>query len=149
VLLAGCGSPTVDTAQPQIDTAGPATSAAGGPALNGPALNGPHLPAGSEPVAGNRVNTSELPAGFPREVWTVGDGHTIGFYGEAGSCQTVSAQPMTQTAAQVTIRLVQIQQPQTGHQASCAKATLQPMTVTLAQPLGSRSVLLQLSTEQG
>jgi hypothetical protein len=106
-----------------------------------------HLPPGSEPVAGVQVDASSLPAGYPRLVWTVGNGSTLGFFTEQGPCQTVSAQVTAQTDTAVTIRLLQLQPATTK---PCAKSLLnKQMTVDLDQPLGSRTVIMQAAIERG
>ena len=150
LLVASCGSQAGaggNVAGPQIDTAasGASTTASGGPFMGGP-----KLPPGTTPVSGSRVNGTELPAGFPREVWTTGDGSTLGLYGEQGGCQTISASVVAQTDTQVTVRLLQIQQKPTAHQTGCPMyEMLKPMSVTLAKPLGNRTVLLQLTIQEG
>lgn len=118
-----------------------------GSTRSGPGPGAPHLPAGSEPVAGTRVDASSLPAGYPRLVWTVGNGSTLGFFAEQGACQTVGAQVTAQTATAVTIRLLDIQPATTK---PCAKNVLnKEMTVNLDQPLGSRTVIMQAAVERG
>jgi hypothetical protein len=147
-LVAGCGNQSpAQTGAPHepLETMVTATSPGGGPAVGGP-----KPPAGAEPVAGSRVNASELPAGFPREVWTTGAGGALGLYGEQGGCQTISASVVEQNDTQVTVRLLQIQPKPTEHQAGCPMYERErPLSVTLAQPLGNRTVLLQLSIQEG
>ena len=147
MLAAGCGN------APQAQTGTPSDSLAtmsSPTSANGPFMGGPKLPAGSTAVSGSRVNGTELPAGFPREVWTTGDGSTLGLYGEQGGCQTLSASVVAQTDSQVTVRLLQIQQKPTAHQTGCPMyEMLKPMSVTLAKPLGNRTVLLQLTVQEG
>lgn len=143
-LVAGCGSQVVESAISASSTLSIA------PTSGGPFMGGPKLPAGTTPVSGSRVNVTELPAGFPREVWTTGDGATLGLYGEQGGCDTISAQVVAQTSTQVTVRLLQIQQKPAGRMAGCPMYEMvKPLSVTLAQPLGNRTVLLQLSIQEG
>jgi hypothetical protein len=106
------------------------------------------VPAGAVPVPGNQVNVSALPAQFPRTVWFDKGGIELGFYGEAGGCFTASATVAQQTDAQVIIRLVQ-QQPGSGSHACPMYVRYKPMTVALAKPLGTRTVVLQLSIVRG
>ncbi len=148
VLAAGCaghvGAGGAATDQPAATVTG-STRAAPGPGA--PDLPSVHLPAGSEPVAGSRVDASSLPAGYPRLVWTIGNGSTLGFFAEQGSCQTVSAQVTAQTSTQVTIRLLQIQPASTK---PCAENLgNKQLTVGLNQPLGSRNVIMQAAIERG
>jgi hypothetical protein len=128
-----------------ISTSATATPGSGGG--TGPAMPGIHLPAGSTVVAGNKVDASGLPAGYPREVWTTGDGTTVGFFGQKGGCSTLKAGVVGQTSAQVTIRLVQ--QKSTSPRGCPMYIANTPMTVTLQQPLGSREVVLQQVVERG
>ncbi|HEX3778177.1 MAG TPA: hypothetical protein VHX38_00790 [Pseudonocardiaceae bacterium] len=151
LLAAGCaGRAASDDAAGQASSlpaanAPGSTRAAPGPAA--PDLPSVHLPPGSEPVAGAKVDASALPAGYPRLVWTVGNGGTLGFFTEQGACQTVSAQVIAQTATAVTIRLLQIQPASTK---PCPHSLLnKPTTVGLSQPLGSRTVIMQATIERG
>jgi hypothetical protein len=145
VLVAACGG-TVHPAAQNLTTAPATTSASAG----GPAMGGPELPPGSVPVSGSRVDASALPADYPREVWTAGDGSEIGLYGEAGGCQTITAQVVGQTATQVTVQLLQIQQkPNTRHTVCALNRMLKPLTAQLDAPLGSRTVLLRLTVQEG
>lgn len=112
-----------------------------------PAMPGIHLPAGSVPVAGTKVDASGLPGGFPREVWTENGGTTLGLYGEEGGCSTASATVAAQTGSQVVVHLVQ-QEPG-GGKACPMYLRYKPMTVTLAQPLGDRTVVLNLTIQRG
>lgn len=105
------------------------------------------LPDGSTPVAGSQVDGSSLPPGYPRLVWTVGDGTTVGFFGQQGGCSTVSAQVPAQNNTQVVIRLIQQEQARTK---PCPMyLRYQPLSVRLAQPLGKRTVVLQNAIERG
>jgi hypothetical protein len=128
--------------------------ASGGPVsaapteVTGPAMPGVHLPAGAVPVAGSQVDASSLPSGFPREVWLTNNGGVLGFYGEQGGCFTASASTTQQTDSEVVVRLVQ-QEPGTGERACPMYLAYKPMSVSLAKPLGTRTVVLQLSIVRG
>jgi hypothetical protein len=106
-----------------------------------------HLPAGSVPVAGTKVDARALPAGYPRLVWTEGNGSVIGFFAEQGACTTVSASVVAQADDAVTVRLL-LQQP-----ASTKPCPLylinKEMTVDLDRPLGGRTVIMQAAIERG
>jgi hypothetical protein len=147
VLVAGCGgraAPAAPAANPTLSTS------ASAPAAGGPAMAGPELPAGATVVSGARVNASALPSGFPREVWTTGNGATLNVYGEQGGCDTVSAKAVSQTDSQVTVRLTQVQQKPTAHHSVCPLyRMLKPLAMPLSAPLGSRAVVLQLQVQEG
>ena len=142
LLAAGCaGQPSVATGNPS----GTAILRTSEPSR--PDLPSVHLPPGSEPVAGSKVNASALPAGYPRLVWTQGDGSTIGFFAEQGACTTVSASVVSQTDSAVTVRLLIIQQATTK---PCPQYLInKEMTVKLDRPLGSRTVIMQAAIERG
>lgn len=146
VLATGCaGHGTLSTGQQDVPAAsGPPTTSV----VTGPAMPGVHLPAGAEPVPGSRVDAHSLPASFPREVWTEQDGTVLGFYGEVGGCTTSAANVTSQTATQVLVRLIQ-NEPGTGPQVCPMYLRYKPMSVQLAAPLGTRTVVLELSIMRG
>lgn len=149
LLVAGCagGGPSAAVQPGGLSTSSPTATSRPG-TVPGPAFPGVQLPAGATPVAGNQVVTSSLPASFPRTVWTAKGGGELGFYGEEGGCFTSNATVAQQTDTQVTVRLVQ-QEPGTGGHACPMFVRYKPMTVQLTQPLGSRTVVLQLSIVRG
>lgn len=146
MLVAGCAGQSGGQVAAGAGLSTAPTTTTGG-RVPGPAMPGLHLPPGSTPVAGNRVDASALPATFPREVWTQGDGTLVGFDGEEGGCFTSGASVTAQTDSQVTIRLVQHEQP-IGHMCPMNLA-YRPMSVTLDRPLGARTVVLQLTIQRG
>lgn len=103
-------------------------------------LMNPKPPPGAVAVPPERVDASALPAGYPALVWTVGDGSTVGAYGQAGGCTEASADVVEQTAQHVVVRI-------TETTLSAGVCTLEirvpPLTVTLDAPLGDRTVVLQ------
>lgn len=152
LLLAGCGqqgTPAVSAPGSAVSTVTSTVTTTppnAGRGMGGTG-QGPMLPANAEPVSGSRVDASALPNGYPREVWTIGDGHQLGLYGDAtGGCQSVSAKVTAQTTSQVTVD--EVVRSETGT-ASCPMTGMRTLTVTLDQPLGSRTVRLELTTEQG
>jgi hypothetical protein len=145
VLAAGCAKQGTASAGSSLNTAGSPTT---GTVVTGPALPGAHLPPGAVPVAGSRVDAHALPASFAKEVWTEKGGTVLGFYGEDGGCFTSNATVTSQTDQQVVVRLIQ-QEPGTGAHVCPMYVRYKPMSVTLADPLGSRTVVLQLAIVRG
>ena len=106
-----------------------------------------HLPAGATPVAGSKVDAAALPGGYPRLVWTEGNGSVIGFYAEQGACTTVSASVPAQSDSSVTVRLV-ISEPASTK--PCPQYLRdKEMTVNLDRPLDGRTVIMQAAIERG
>ncbi|HEX4701211.1 MAG TPA: hypothetical protein VH352_03705 [Pseudonocardiaceae bacterium] len=146
VLVAGCATGgSVASGSGGLTTV---TSTTSPPPVTGPAIPGVHLPAGATPVAGSQVNSSALPATFPRTAWLEHDGTVLGFYGEDGGCFTSSATVAQQTDTRIVVRLVQ-QEPGTGPHACPMYLRYKPMSVTLAKPLGTRTVVLELAIVRG
>jgi hypothetical protein len=142
VLAAGCAGHS--TAQPGGAQQSPSPTTTSQPGATGPAMGGIRLPVGAEPVPGNQVDAHSLPATFPRELWTEQGGTVLGFYGEVGGCTTEAANVTSQTATQVLIRLIQ-DEPGTGSQVCPMYLRYKTMSVQLAAPLGTRTVVLELS----
>lgn len=140
VLAAGCAGHS--TAPPGAQQSPAPTTSSN--VVVGPAMPGAHLPAGAEPVPGRQVDATSLPASFPREVWTEQGGKVLGFYGEVGGCTTAAANVTSQTTTQVLVRLIQ-DEPGTGPQVCPMYLRYKPMSVQLAAPLGTRTVVLELS----
>ena len=145
LLVAGCagGGSTAAIAPGNELTTAPTTAPA-----TGPAIPGVHIPAGATPVASKQVIATSLPSAFPRTVWVDKGGSELGFYGEAGGCFTSSATVTQQTDTQIIVRLVQ-QEPGSGSHMCPMYVRYKPMTVELAKPLGTRTVVLQLSIVRG
>jgi hypothetical protein len=146
LLVAGCaggGSNSAVQSGGGLSTASPTTAP-----VTGPSIPGVHVPAGATPVAGNQVIASSLPSQFPRTVWESKGGTELGFYGEDGGCFTSNATVTQQTDAQVIVHLVQ-QEPGTGSHMCPMYLRYKPMSVELTKPLGSRTVVLQLSIVRG
>ncbi|HEY1569834.1 MAG TPA: hypothetical protein VGG05_00715 [Pseudonocardiaceae bacterium] len=152
VLAAGCaqqestgaaGGSTLSTSTPPHTA-----SMAPGPAPVPANPPGVRAPAGAVVVPAGRVDAKALPFSFPKLVWTDRAGTTLGFEGEAGGCFTSRAEVDEQTATGVTVRMIQ-QQPGTGERSCPMFVRYRPMAVHLAQPLGNRTVTLQLSIIRG
>lgn len=146
-LAVGCaGRPPASAGSPPSVITAPTTTVTA-PA-SGPDLPNVHLPAGSVPVAGSKVDARGLPPGYPRLVWTEGNGSVIGFFAEQGACSTVGASVIAQTGSAVTVRLLQ-QQPASTKPCPANYILNKEMTVNLAQPLGGRTVIMQAVIERG
>ena len=144
LLVAGCGGSSTGLAQSEPSVA-VAPASTGAPSA--PDLPNFHLPVGAVPVAGAKVDARALPAGYPRLVWTEGNGDVVGFFGEQGACTTVSASVVGQTDQAVTVRLL-ISQPASTK--PCPQYLLnKEMTVNLDRPLGSRTVIMQAAIIRG
>jgi len=131
-----------------------ALSTACGAANNTPGSNAPsaELPTESssapqpatEPPAGaklvTKLDTSKLPEGYPRKVWTEGGGNRIGLVAQEGGCSKASVEIAQQTDQQVALNLVETS-PAT--QQMCTMDIRYPsFTVTLNATLGDRTVVL-------
>jgi hypothetical protein len=97
-------------------------------------------PAGTAQVAEVKVDASGLPEGYPRTVWTEGDGTTVGVYGQDGGCTEATAEATEQGAQRVVLKI-------TETTTSTGPCTLElrfpPLTVKLDAPLGDRTVVLE------
>lgn len=102
-------------------------------------LTGPVPPDGARPVAPHRVHAADLPHGYPRLVWTVGDGRVVSIYGQAGGCTEVRARLGAEHADTVRITVVHTT---TGTGPCTRELRYPPLTVSLAEPLGERAVVL-------
>jgi hypothetical protein len=100
----------------------------------------PKPPPGAVAVPAARVDASALPPGYPSVVWTVGDGSTVGAYGQAGGCTEASADVPEQTTQYVVVRITET----TLSAGACTmELRVPPLAVTLDAPLGDRTVILQ------
>lgn len=98
-------------------------------------------PAGSTPVSGAQLDTSKLPAGYPREVFVTADGKTLYFRAEEGGCGRATAEVAQENAQQVVINLRETQSSQQGQM--CTMDIRYPLiSVPLTDPLGARKVIL-------
>lgn len=122
----------------------PAPSVTGAPATTSPATDGiPEAfaaPEGTSQLPGPKVDANALPEGYPRTVWTVGDGRTVGLYGQAGGCTEATAEVAEQDVRRVVLRIVETT---TGAGACTMELRFPPLTVTLDEALGERTVVLE------
>ncbi|MCP2168352.1 hypothetical protein LX83_005230 [Goodfellowiella coeruleoviolacea] len=104
------------------------------------------VPNGGTAVPGDRVDATALPEGYPVQVWTEGDGTTVGVTGQEGGCGKVRAEVTGQSAAAVAIDLVETVP--AGEQLCTMDLRYPPLSVRIDQPLGERTVVLTERTEQ-
>ena len=151
LLVVGCGgqqdsSPAISVAAPPSSTA-PSSTAPGTSVPTSPDLPNVHLPVGAVPIAASKVDARALPSGYPRLVWTEGNGSVVGFFAEQGACTTMSASVVGQTDQAVTVRLLLSQPASTK---PCPQYLVnKEMTVNLDRPLGDRTVIMQAAIERG
>jgi len=131
------GAPPATSDTPQATSGAPPSAESPGPPLGDPV--NPQPPPGATPVPASRVDASALPDGYPRVVWTVGDGSTIGAYGQAGGCIEATAEATEQTGQRVVMRITET----TLSTGPCTmEISFPPLMVTLDAPLGDRTVVL-------
>lgn len=134
VLLAlstACGATADSGSGPKLPEV-PSTEPSSAPQLPG------ESPAGAKLVA--KLDASKLPEGYPRKVWTEGNGSRIGLVTQEGGCSKASVEIAEQGEQRVTLNLVE-SNPAT--QQMCTMDIRYPsFTVTLNAPLGDRTVVL-------
>lgn len=117
---------------------GVASTVAGEPRPDWPAP-----PAGGRALPAQQVDASALPEGYPRLVWTEGDGHTVGAYGQEGGCTAVHAELREQTAKLVRLAFVEVA---TSAGPCTMDLRFRTLTVVLDAPLAGRTVILEHQT---
>lgn len=103
----------------------------------------PGPPAGARALPSAQIDSSALPPGYPRLVWTQGDGRPVGLYGQESGCTHVHADLREQTPRLVRVALVEI----TAKSGPCTMdLRFPPLAVQLDAPLGDRTVVLERQT---
>ncbi|MGH3881836.1 MAG: hypothetical protein ACRDRC_00325 [Pseudonocardiaceae bacterium] len=103
----------------------------------------PDPPPGARALPSAQIDSSALPPGYPRLVWTQGDGRPVGLHGQEGGCTHVHADLREQTARLVRVALVEI----TSKSGPCTMdLRFPPLAVRLDAPLGDRTVVLERQT---
>lgn len=103
----------------------------------------PAPPPGVRTLPSAQIDSSALPPGYPRLVWTQGDGRPVGLYGQEGGCTHVHAGLREQTPRLVRVALVEI----TPRSGPCTMdLRFPPLAVQLDAPLGGRTVVLERQT---
>lgn len=118
-------------------------SSAEEPSPGGVVPDWPTPPAGARPLPPDQVDGSALPPGYPRLVWTQGEGRTVGLYGQEGGCTRVHADLREQTHRLVRVALVEV----TAKPGPCTMDLRFPaLAVQLDAPLEDRTVVLERQT---
>ncbi|HEY2763659.1 MAG TPA: hypothetical protein VGJ13_06550 [Pseudonocardiaceae bacterium] len=105
----------------------------------------PAPPAGGRALPAQQIDASALPEGYPRLVWTEGDEHTVGAYGQEGGCTAVHAELHDQTAKLVRMTFAEV----TTSAGPCTMdLRFRTLTVALDAPLAGRTVVLEHQTPQ-
>ncbi|MGH4011923.1 MAG: hypothetical protein ACRDTH_27810 [Pseudonocardiaceae bacterium] len=103
----------------------------------------PDPPVGARALPSAQIDSAALPPGYPRLVWTQGDGRPVGLYGQEGGCTHIHADLREQTPRLVRVVLVEI----TEKSGPCTMdLRFPPLTVQLDAPLGDRVVVLERQT---
>lgn len=93
-----------------------------------------------EPVAAKQVDTSALPEGHPKEVWTQRNGKVVVATGQEGGCSRVHAELVRQGPERVEVRFVDVMPKPSG---PCTMDLRYPaVAVELDKTLGDRTVVL-------
>jgi hypothetical protein len=130
-LSAACGAQTQPGSGPpqELPTS---TTVPSAPQLPG------ESPAGAKLVT--KLDTSKLPEGYPKKVWTEGDGSRIGLVAQEGGCSRASVEIASQSDREVVLNVVESTP---AKQQMCTMDIRYPaFTVTLNAPLGDRTVVL-------
>jgi hypothetical protein len=134
VLLAlstACGATAHPGSGPKLPEA-PSTEPSSEPQVPG------ESPAGAKLVT--HLDASKLPEGYPRKVWTEGNGSKIGLVAQEGGCSKASVEIAEQSDQQVVLNLVESSP---AAQQMCTMDIRYPsFTVTLNAPLAERPVVL-------
>lgn len=98
-------------------------------------------PPGSTPLPSAQLDSTKLPADYPREVFVTADGKALYFRAEEGGCGHASAEVAQQDARQVAINVTELQSSRKGQM--CTMDIRYPLiSVPLDDPLGNRKVIL-------
>jgi hypothetical protein len=148
LLLAGCGSPQVSTGSGAVLSTAASTSAGvptGSPTGGDPARR-PSPPFGGATVPDAQLDYHAVPDGYPKLVWTEGDGSTLGLVGQEGGCGQVGAHLAAQNPDSVAVTLIEVQP---AEQRPCTMdLRYKYLLLHLDQPLGKRTVAVTTQTEK-
>jgi hypothetical protein len=106
--------------------------------------NWPAPPDGVRPVPSDQIDSSALPAEYPRLAWTEDEGGmVVGLYGQEGGCTHAHADLREQTPRLVRVAVVEV----TTSSGPCTMDLRYPsLAVQLDAPLGDRTVVLERQT---
>ena len=100
------------------------------------------VPEGSTAVPAQQIDSSALPADYPREVTTSNGGTVLSIRAREGGCGRVSAAPVEQTARRVVVNLKETKA-QTNQM--CTMDIRTPViSATLDAPLAARTLVLTI-----
>lgn len=145
LLLAGCagaGPSTVPGSTGSAVSTGSVGSTDGSPSSGGgvlPTNVAPVAPGEPVPVGPTRIDASAVPGGYTGRMTLDLTGTRLTINATEGNCSTTSAELLGQDARSVSVRLVVSR---TSDGICSAIARLVPLTVALAEPLGTRTVVL-------
>jgi hypothetical protein len=137
VTVTACGQrpPTVGPAE------APSASVPAVPSMPNRPGSSQALPAGSTVVPPAKLDVSNLPTDYPREVYVTADGKSLYLRAQEGGCGRAAAQVRTETAQAVVVDLLETQSNLRGQM--CTMDIRYPLvSVPLAEPLGQRQVIL-------
>jgi len=145
LLVAACGSPQheIGAGSPGDPKAAPQLSVSPSPEPTSSAPDiapGEPPPNGGVPVPLTKLDAAALPEGYPRSVWTEGDGTVIGVIGQEGGCSKVGVQVVEQSATSVHLELVETLPAE--QQVCTMDIRFPPLTAKLDAPLAERTVVL-------
>ena len=135
LLLAGCAAASTSTDPRSTGSVG-STSSGGGVLPTNVAPVAPGAPA---PVSPAQIDASAVAGGYSGRMTVDLSGTRLTITATEGSCSTASAELLGQDARSVSVRLVVTR---TSDGICSAIARLVPLTVALAEPLGTRTVVL-------
>lgn len=138
-LSAACGAQTAPGSAPPPQSELPSESPSTEPSLPDRA------PGGAKLVT--KLDAAKLPEGYPRKVWTEGDGSRVGLTAQEGGCGKASVEIAEQSETKVVLNLIETT-PATDMM--CTMDMRYPVfTVTLNAPVGERPVVLDYQQRKG
>ena len=138
VAVTACGEPPHNDPSARSE---PLTSTAPVPSMPSRSGTAQAAPPGRTLVPPAQVDATQLPAGYPREVYVTADGRVLYLRAEEGGCGRAGAEVGQQTSAQVVVDLVETKSNLAGQM--CTMDIRYPLvSAPLAGPLGQRKVVL-------
>jgi hypothetical protein len=140
---AGQGSLTAQPAgQPELSTSASVAPLPSDIATPTPGRPKQVVPEGTTEVPATQIDSSALPADYPRDVTTSNGGTVLSIRAQEGGCGRVSAAPVEQTAQRVVVNLTETKA-QTNQM--CTMDIRTPViSATLDVPLAARTLVLTI-----
>jgi hypothetical protein len=140
---AGQGSLTAQPAgQPEVSTSASVAPLPSDVATPTPGRPKQVVPEGTTEVPATQIDSSALPADYPRDVTTSNGGTVLSIRAQEGGCGRVSAAPVEQTAQRVVVNLTETKA-QTNQM--CTMDIRTPViSATLDVPLAARTLVLTI-----